>query len=319
MATAVEPTTASAPQLPPARPNGSILPGSLVGAAIVLAGVVAAGYVSTQLVPATLPYIEAFRLTAFAVVAAAGVFVAGRVAGMNPARGVSGGIILTVSAVITTAFIVRAFLLNLENTTFGVYVAAGVLALCLFGIYRMLTSETGRGWAGALDDQGWASFHSHKRTQGIHVRRYVMIGLLLVGGTGAWAIHEHQTLGTGDAVFAVPFTDLKVPLLPARELVVPALIALATLWAAWRAVNMPVFADFLVATEAEMNKVSWTSRKKLIQDTIVVLVTVVLLTLFLLVIDLFWGWLLSRSFIQVLPSRPETQQVESDGTMKLSW
>ena len=317
MATAVEPTTASAPQLPPARPDGSILPGSLIGAVIVLAGVAAAGYVSTQLVPATLPYIEAFRLTAFAVVAAAGVFVAGRAAGMNPVRGVSGGIILTVSAVIATAFIVRAFLINLEGTSFGLYVAAGVLALCLFGIFRMLTSETGRGWAVALDDQGWASFHSHKRTQGVHVRRYVMIGLLLVGGTGAYTIHEHQTLGTGDAVFTVPFTGWQVPLLPARELVVPALITLATLWAAWRAVNMPVFADFLIATEAEMNKVSWTSRKKLIQDTIVVLVTVVVLTLFLLVIDLFWGWLLSRSFVGVLPSqetKDRQMQVE-----KLSW
>ncbi len=317
MATAVEPTTASAPHLPPDRPNGSILPGSLIGAAIVLAGVVAAGYVSTQLVPATLPYIEAFRLTAFAVVAAAGVFLAGKVAGMNPTRGVSGGIILTVSAVIATAFIVRAFLVNLADTSFGIYVAAGVLALCLFGIFRMLTSETGRGWAGMLDDQGVASFHSHKRTQGIHVRRYVMIGLLLVGGSGAYTIHEYQSLGTGDAVFSIPFTDLKVPLLPARELVVPALIALATLWVAWRAVNMPAFADFLIATEAEMNKVSWTSRKKLIQDTIVVLVTVVVLTLFLLVIDLFWGWLLSRSFVGVLPSQETQNQQQNVG--KLNW
>jgi preprotein translocase SecE subunit len=317
MATAVEPTTASAPQLPPARPDGSILPGSLIGAVIVLAGVAAAGYVSTQLVSTTLPYHEAFRLAAFGVVAAAGVFLAGKVAGMNPVRGVSGGIILTVSAVVAIAFIVRAFLINLEGTSFGLYVAAGVLALCLFGVFRMLTSDTGRGWAVALDDQGWASFHSHKRTQGVHVRRYVMIGLLLVGATGAWAIYEHQSLGVGDAVFAVPFTDLRVPLLPARELVVPALIALATLWVAWRAVNMPTFADFLIATEAEMNKVSWTSRKKLIQDTIVVLVTVVLLTLFLLVIDLFWGWLLSRSFVGVLPSqeaKDRQMQVE-----KLSW
>ena len=73
--------------------------------------------------------------------------------------------------------------------------------------------------------------------------------------------------------------------------------------AAWRAVNMPVFADFLVATEAEMNKVSWSSRRRLAQDTIVVLVTCLILTAFLLLVDLFWGWLLSRSFIGVLPPR----------------
>mgnify|MGYP003579247066 CR=1 FL=1 len=43
---------------------------------------------------------------------------------------------------------------------------------------------------------------------------------------------------------------------------------------------------------------SWSSRKRLVQDTIVVLVTVVLMTLFLLLVDMFWGWLLST----VLPS-----------------
>ena len=76
---------------------------------------------------------------------------------------------------------------------------------------------------------------------------------------------------------------------------IPVLILLTalTLWFAWRAVNVPTFADFLIATEAEMNKVSWTPWKKLVQDTIVVLVTTALLTAFLLVIDIFWGWLLS--------------------------
>ncbi len=33
------------------------------------------------------------------------------------------------------------------------------------------------------------------------------------------------------------------------------------LWLAWRVVNVPSFADFLIATEAELNKVSWTTRR----------------------------------------------------------
>ena len=41
-----------------------------------------------------------------------------------------------------------------------------------------------------------------------------------------------------------------------------------------------------IATEAEINKVSWTTRKRLIQDTTVVLVTVFLFTLFLFVVDI---------------------------------
>jgi preprotein translocase SecE subunit len=147
-----------------------------------------------------------------------------------------------------------------------------------------------------------------------------MIGVLLVGLSAAWAVFSHQSVGTGTAEFAVPFTDLRLPLLPIREITVPLLITMATVWVAWRLVNVPTFGDFLIATEAEMNKVSWTSRKRLVQDTVVVLVTVVVLTLFLLVIDLFWGWLLSRKYIEVLPAKDDKPALVSpDGGMKLNW
>jgi preprotein translocase SecE subunit len=72
-------------------------------------------------------------------------------------------------------------------------------------------------------------------------------------------------------------------------------------------VNVPTFAEFLIATEAEMNKVSWSTRRRLAQDTVVVLLTTLIMTLFLLVVDLFWGWLLSRSTVGVLPSRSTGQ------------
>lgn len=80
-----------------------------------------------------------------------------------------------------------------------------------------------------------------------------------------------------------------------------------TLVLAFRAVNVPDFAEFLVATEAEMNKVSWSTRKRLAQDTVVVLITTLLMTLFLLAVDLFWGWLLSRQTVGVLPARATNQ------------
>lgn len=96
-----------------------------------------------------------------------------------------------------------------------------------------------------------------------------------------------------------------VTLLPDVWLTVPLILMAATLWFAWRAVNYPTFADFLIATEAEINKVSWTSRKALIRDTIVVLTTLFLLTLFLFVVDLFWNAVLSSEWINVLPSASE--------------
>ena len=43
----------------------------------------------------------------------------------------------------------------------------------------------------------------------------------------------------------------------------PAVLAVVGLWAAYRSVNLPAFADFLIAVEAEMNKVSWPSRGEL--------------------------------------------------------
>ena len=75
---------------------------------------------------------------------------------------------------------------------------------------------------------------------------------------------------------------------------------------------MPTFAEFLIATEAEMNKVSWSTRKQLTQDTIVVLVTTFLMTAFLFLVDVFWGWLLSQSWIGVLPGKSETNKAKTE-------
>jgi len=104
---------------------------------------------------------------------------------------------------------------------------------------------------------------------------------------------------------ARPRREGGVTLLPGLWLTVPLVLMAATLWFAWRAVNYPVFADFLIATEAEINKVSWTSRKALVRDTIVVLTTLFLLTVFLFVVDMFWNAVLSSRYIAVLPTAAE--------------
>ncbi|MBI3824283.1 MAG: preprotein translocase subunit SecE [Planctomycetes bacterium] len=77
-----------------------------------------------------------------------------------------------------------------------------------------------------------------------------------------------------------------------------------------------MFADFLVATEAEMNKVSWTNRRRLVQDTIVVLVTVVLFTSFLFVVDIIWIKVLSAPGVRVLLIDPKKAQEEQRETAK---
>ena len=48
----------------------------------------------------------------------------------------------------------------------------------------------------------------------------------------------------------------------------------------------------MIATEAEMNKVSWTNKDDLIRATTVVLTTVVLMAVFLFLVDTLWTFML---------------------------
>ncbi|MBI1830906.1 MAG: preprotein translocase subunit SecE [Planctomycetes bacterium] len=98
---------------------------------------------------------------------------------------------------------------------------------------------------------------------------------------------------------------------------VPLVLGVLLIWFAWRTVNIPTFADFLIATEAEMNKVSWTTRERVVQDTIVVLTTVFLFTSFLFVVDVIWIKVLSAPYIKVLLIDPK--QAEKDQKTTTAW
>jgi len=84
-------------------------------------------------------------------------------------------------------------------------------------------------------------------------------------------LHTQTEVGT-DAVIetredAVARTELKLDLLYKVHIVLPLLMFLMLLWVSWRLVNIPTFADFLIATEAEMNKVSWSTRRRRLRAT----------------------------------------------------
>ncbi len=113
-----------------------------------------------------------------------------------------------------------------------------------------------------------------------------------------------------------PETFASITLLPAAKFSLPLLLLALTLWFAWRVVNLPVFADFLIATEGELNKVSWTTRRRLLQDTIVVLVTVVLMAFYLFAMDQVWGRLLSWKPVGVIVLNQQTPEQMNKGTEK---
>ena len=74
---------------------------------------------------------------------------------------------------------------------------------------------------------------------------------------------------------------------------VPGVLLLLGIWIGYRAVNIMRFADFLIAVEAEMYKVSWPTRVELVRSSMVVMVVIFFLAFVLYCYDLFWRVLLS--------------------------
>jgi preprotein translocase subunit SecE len=72
-------------------------------------------------------------------------------------------------------------------------------------------------------------------------------------------------------------------------LVLSAVLLVGGMWLSFRIVNMPRFADFLIAVEAEMNKVSWPSKGELIRSSLVVIFVLFFLMAVLFGFDLLWG------------------------------
>jgi len=79
-----------------------------------------------------------------------------------------------------------------------------------------------------------------------------------------------------------------------------AALALLGLWFSYRIVHWYKFAEFLIAVQNEMAKVSWPKKPELINSSIVVILTMFLFTLVLFVYDLVWQALLTS--VGVMPS-----------------
>ena len=244
--------------------------------------------------------------------------------GSHPQKGIRGAIFLAVASAFAGLFVIRGLLSNLEQMM-SVKVDAGhvisflFFAACLYFFWIFIKSDRLPRWAVKIDESGWLEAKSYKRNQGQRVRRLTILGILLLFGSGIYTMVHNNVLGDGDWTLAIPFANTSVILMGQIKYTVPVVLIGLSLWFAWRVVNFPVFADFLVATEAEINKVSWTPRARLIQDTIVVLVTVALMTAFLFFVDIFWGWFLSRDLINVLPTNAQKKTFETQHVITNEW
>jgi preprotein translocase SecE subunit len=243
-----------------------------------------------------------------------GLFVLGRyLEGPNPVHGLRAATTYLVLVVLGCGLLITSGV-NLV-TVIGLVLLAG--AVVLFFQPGFLD------WLVRCEDQGWFHVASFKPNQGVRVRRATVAGVMVLVLCGIYTLIVHRSLQTGNLyqvarpfaadswspspnpwVVTMPFSTEQLVFLYNIPLTVPFILLVVSGWLAWRLVNWPAFADFLIATEAEMNKVSWTSRKRLYQDTIVVLTTVVLFTLFLFVIDILWIKILTSPLIDVLKHDP---------------
>jgi len=116
----------------------------------------------------------------------------------------------------------------------------------------------------------------YKPRQGRQARLWTFIGFGTLALIGIWRVYE--TLEGVDLTIRAAIAGLAIA---------------GFGWVLYRLVHYPAFADFLIATQAEMNKVSWITKDDLKRATTVVLTTVLLLTVFLFAIDQVWMTLLN--------------------------
>lgn len=320
------------PENPTRTAAGSLIATSVAGAvfilgcaAIVFWGVPFLWRVGIdQFLPASLSFVGVAALVLIEAVAITVLtFVGMALVGPTPPRGMRAGVFVVLAWLFVAGFVTVLAGRIFEHwfasaPAIGMALTAAVGVGLLYWGWALAARPKAPEQIRSFEDQGWFNAARLKPMQGQRVRRATMLGIMLLVGAGIYALYNHGTLTTADPDWTVrvPFTERFLFLLPDVRFTVPLLLAAAGFWVAFRVVNMPVFADFLIATEAELNKVSWPTRRSVVQDTIVVLTTVLLLTVFLFLVDLGWGWLLSNPYVGVLkkPSEQTQQQENVDRT-----
>ncbi len=130
----------------------------------------------------------------------------------------------------------------------------------------------------------------YKPSQGRVVRQVTFAALALVGVLAAWGIGDPVADGIKSLLGVTNKPDASIWL---RNLQYPVLILLAAVgvWIAFRLVNYPKFADFLISVEAEMNKVTWPGKSELWRASAVVIFVIFALAAVLFLFDVMWTWI----------------------------
>jgi len=143
-------------------------------------------------------------------------------------------------------------------------------------------------WFGELFQVG-----VYKRSQGKITRQVTFAMLAIIFALASWRLYVFKADAGNWIQTALSWVWLAISDEVASGLaygLAGAVLAIG-LWVSFRVVNMPRFADFLIAVEAEINKVSWPSRGELFRSSLVVIVVIFVLSTVLFGFDVVWGYL----------------------------
>jgi preprotein translocase subunit SecE len=120
----------------------------------------------------------------------------------------------------------------------------------------------------------------YKKGQGFYTRVGTAIGVSILSLLGCWSLYNKLEGLSLESAQAQAWVQAGIP---AVLLLILALVI-------YKILNKPNIADFMIATEGEMKKVSWSTKKEIITSTKVVIVTVISLSLMLAGVDFFFLW-----------------------------
>lgn len=130
----------------------------------------------------------------------------------------------------------------------------------------------------------------YKRGQGKYTRWITFGAVVALGVIGAVVLSEVLEAylpGAGIGVYL--------------QFGIPVLVVVALAAVMFWLMNRPKTADFLIATEGEMKKVSWSSRKEVVGSTKVVIVTTLIMAATLFAVDQLFTLLFQT--MGILPSK----------------
>ncbi|MHC4357015.1 MAG: preprotein translocase subunit SecE [Planctomycetota bacterium] len=130
-------------------------------------------------------------------------------------------------------------------------------------------------------------FNIYKRGQGKYTRLCSAFAVAIIAGLGCLRLFSKLEAASW---FSNQTTTMWIATM------VPAALFLLLAFLIYWIVNKPSIADFMIAAEGEMKKVSWSSRQEITVSTIIVIIVVVIMAMLLGTTDfgfrLFFDWLI---------------------------